>query len=42
MTALPPSAGFTEFRDYGIYNETRSAIGNFAMLTALTGGGAEK
>ena len=42
MSALPPSAGFTEFRDYGIYNETRSAIGNFGLLTALTGGGAEK
>jgi hypothetical protein len=42
MAALPPSAGFTQFRDHGIYNETRSAIGNFGLLTALAGVGAEK
>jgi hypothetical protein len=42
LNRLSPTAGFTEFRDYGIYNETRSAIGNFAMLAALIGGSAEK
>jgi len=42
LNRLPPTAGFTEFRDYGIYNETRSPMGNFAMLTALMGGGAKK
>src|SRR5205085_4854892 len=42
MAEVPPTAGFTEFRDYGIYSETRSAIGNFGLLTALIGGGAEK
>jgi hypothetical protein len=42
LERLPPTAGFTEFRSYGIYNETRSAIGNFGLLTALVGGGAEK
>ena len=42
LERLPPTAGFTEFRAYGIYNETRSAIGNFGLLVALVGGGAEK
>ncbi|MFL6216173.1 MAG: DUF3352 domain-containing protein [Blastocatellia bacterium] len=42
LSRLPPTAGFTQFRDYGIYTETRSAIGNFGLLTALIGGGAEK
>jgi len=40
---LPPTAGFTEFRAYGIYSERRSAIGNFSLLSSLFGGGeAEK
>jgi hypothetical protein len=42
LDRLPPSAGFTEFRAYGIYSETRSAVGNFGLLAALAGGEAEK
>jgi hypothetical protein len=43
LDRLPPTVGFTEFRAYGIYSETRSAIGNFGLLTSLIGGGeAEK
>lgn len=26
---LPPTMSFTDFREYGVYTETRSAIGNF-------------
>src|SRR5439155_5764134 len=26
---LPPSISFTEFREYGVYTQTRSAVGNF-------------
>lgn len=42
LDRLPPAAGFTEFRAYGIYSETRSALGNFSLLTALVGGESEK
>ena len=42
LDRLPPTAGFTEFRAYGIYNETRSAIGNFGLLASLIGGEAGK
>jgi len=43
LDRLPPTVGFTEFRAYGIYSETRSAIGNFGLLASLIGGGeAEK
>ena len=39
---LPPSVSSTEFRDYGIYSETRSAVGNFSLLVSLFGGGDEE
>lgn len=32
---LPPSISFTEFRDYGVYTESRSAVGSFGFLGAL-------
>jgi hypothetical protein len=41
MDDLPPTVGFTEFRAYGIYSETRSAIGNFGLLASLVGGGGD-
>jgi hypothetical protein len=34
---LPPSVSFTEFRGYGIYTETRSAVGSFSFITSLIG-----
>src|SRR5205085_7972540 len=40
LDRLPPTAGFTEFRAYGVYSETHSAIGNFGLLTSLVGGAA--
>jgi Protein of unknown function (DUF3352) len=38
MSRLPPSVSFTEFRDYGIYTETRSAVGSFHILGKLIAG----
>jgi Protein of unknown function (DUF3352) len=35
LARVPPSVSFTEFRDYGIYTETRSAVGNFYLLAKL-------
>ena len=35
---MPPSVSFTEFRDYGIYTETRSAVGSFSLISSLVGG----
>lgn len=32
---LPPAISSTEFRDYGIYTETRSAVGNFSLIASL-------
>lgn len=32
---LPPSVSFTEFRDIGVYTETRSAIGNLSLIVSL-------
>jgi hypothetical protein len=32
---LPRSISFTEFRDYGVYVETRSAVGNLRAITGL-------
>jgi len=32
---LPPAISSTEFRDYGVYTETRSAVGNFSLITSL-------
>jgi hypothetical protein len=39
---LPPSVSSTEFRDYGIFSETRSAVGNFSLLASLLGGADEE
>lgn len=41
IEGLPPAISSTEFRDYGIYTETRSAVGSFSMITSLIGGGEE-
>jgi hypothetical protein len=41
LDRLPPAVSFTEFRDYGIYAESRSAMGNFSLLASLAGGGEE-
>jgi hypothetical protein len=38
---LPPSVSFTEFRDSGVYTETRSAAGNFTLLASLFGSGED-
>jgi hypothetical protein len=35
LERLPPSVSFTEFRDIGVYTETRSAIGNFSLIVTL-------
>jgi hypothetical protein len=34
---LLPSITATEFRDYGIYTETRSSVGSFSLIASLTG-----
>ncbi len=38
LDRVMPSVSFTEFRDYGIYTETRSAIGNYSLIASLIGG----
>lgn len=38
LDRLPPSISFTEFRNYGIYAESHSAVGNFGAIGALIGG----
>jgi hypothetical protein len=38
LDRLPVTVSFTEFRGYGVYVETRSAVGNFGLLTSLMGG----
>ncbi|HSO75128.1 MAG TPA: DUF3352 domain-containing protein [Blastocatellia bacterium] len=38
---LPSVASSTSFRDYGIYSETRSAVGNFSALASLFGAGGD-
>jgi hypothetical protein len=35
---LPASTGFAEFRDSGVYIESRSAVGNLSVITSLIGG----
>lgn len=35
---LPASISFTEFRSYGVFTQTRSAVGNFSALASLIGG----
>jgi hypothetical protein len=39
LDRLPPSISFTEFRDYGVYTESRSAVGNFSAIASLIGTG---
>ena len=41
LNRVLPSVSFTEFRDYGIYTETRSAIGNYSLIATLIGGEQE-
>lgn len=41
LDRLPRSISFTEFRDYGVYTETHSAVGNFRVIAALVGSGEE-
>ncbi len=41
LDRLPPSISFTEFRDYGVYTQTRSAVGNFSVIGSLIGTGDE-
>jgi hypothetical protein len=41
LDRLPRSISFTEFRDYGVYTQTRSAVGNFSVVAALVGNGGE-
>ena len=38
---LPSVVSSTSFRDFGIYSETRSAVGNFGALASLFGSGDE-
>ncbi|HXG66792.1 MAG TPA: DUF3352 domain-containing protein [Blastocatellia bacterium] len=42
LDRLPPAVSFTEFRDIGIYTETRSAVGNFSLVGSLVGGDEEE
>jgi uncharacterized protein DUF3352 len=42
LERLPPAASFTEFRSYGIYTETRSAVGNFSLFASLARGDEEE
>ncbi|HSE98955.1 MAG TPA: hypothetical protein VLD57_11875 [Blastocatellia bacterium] len=37
IEGVPPEYSFTEFRDYGIYTETRSAVGSFGLIGYLAG-----
>jgi hypothetical protein len=41
LERLPHSGSFTEFRDYGVYTQTHSAVGNFSMIGSLLGTGGE-
>jgi hypothetical protein len=41
LDRLPRSVSFTEFRDYGVYTETHSAVGSFSLVAALIGSGGE-
>jgi hypothetical protein len=42
IESLPPSISSTEFREYGIYTETKSAVGNFSLITSLISSDEEK
>lgn len=37
LARVPPSLSFTEFRDYGIITESRSAVGNFSLISTFAG-----
>ena len=37
LDRLPPSISFTEFRDYGVFTETHSAVGNLSTIGSLIG-----
>jgi hypothetical protein len=37
MGRLQPSVSFTEFRANGIYVETKSAVGNFGLISSFAG-----
>jgi hypothetical protein len=37
LDRLEPSISFTEFRDYGIYTQAHSAVGNLGIIGSLTG-----
>ena len=37
LDQLPRSISFTEFRDYGVYVSTHSAVGNFGVIGSLLG-----
>jgi len=37
LDRVPHSVSFTEFRDYGIITESRSAVGNFSLLSSFAG-----
>ena len=39
---LPAAVTFTEFRGYGVYSETRSALGNFTLAGTFLGGAKEE
>ena len=39
LDRLPPSITFTEFRSYGVYIETHSAVGNLGSIASLIGTG---
>ncbi len=41
LNRVHPSVSFTEFRDYGIYTETRSAIGNYSLIASFIAGEEE-
>lgn len=42
IESLPPAISSTEFREYGIYTETRSAVGNFNLITSLISSDEDK
>ena len=37
LDRLPRAVSYTEFRSYGVYTETRSAVGNFSLIASLVG-----
>lgn len=41
LDRLPRSISFTEFRNYGVYTQTHSAVGNLGAIASLLGTGEE-